>query len=167
MSQNADIYSSRFSIPERIMFFLNYDTIKTVWIGASEITQFEFLNNFFSGVLFVSLIVFLVNYRKKILKFFTLMGDNFNSGKIAAFYLSIVFIFALISAATLHVGYSIDEEDLLIIKENIAHRYVILSQILILFGFTLVISIFSASEYLVKKLKDKRFLSRINYELKN
>jgi len=158
VSQNADIYSSRFSPIERLSLFLNYDTINTVWKNASNITQNELLNSIFSIVLFVCASIFLVNFRKKILKFFTSMGDNFNSRKIAAFYLTIVFFVSVFSAATLHILYTIDEEnDLLIIKEKIIERYVLPTQILILFGFTLVFSIFSSVQFLINRLKDKEY----------
>ncbi len=166
LSQNPDIYSSRFSGFDRLILFLNFDTIYTVWNTASNITQNELLNHFFSSVLFVCSIVFLVNYRKKIIKFFNSGGDNFNSCKIAVLYLTIVFFISLISAATLHVGYTIDEEkDLLIIKERITDRYVILIQILILFGFTLVASLFSASQNLFNKIRDKRSQRSIEFVL--
>jgi len=158
VSRNADIYSSRFSPIERLSLFLNYDTINTVWKNASNITQNELLNSIFSIVLFVCASIFLVNFRKKILKFFTSMGDNFNSRKIAAFYLTIVFFVSVFSAATLHILYTIDEEnDLLIIKEKIIERYVLPTQILILFGFTLVFSIFSSVQFLINRLKDKEY----------
>jgi len=156
-SQNVDIYSSRFSTTERLTLFLNYDTINTVWEKASNITQSELLNTIFSNVLFVCAIIFLVNFRKKILRFFTSMGDNFNSRKIAAFYLTIIFLISILSASTLHILYSIDEEGLLIIHEKIIERYVLPTQILLLFGFTLVFSIFSAAQFLVNRLKDKAF----------
>ncbi len=165
MSQNTDIYASRFSGTERVTLFLNYDTINTVWEKASHITQSELLNKFFSNVLFVCSIIFLVNFRKKILEFFTSMGDNFNSRKIATFYLTLIFIISVLSASTLHIPYTIDEENLLTIHEKIINRYVLPTQILILFGFTLVFSIFPAAQFLINRVKDEQNTSRKKYGL--
>jgi len=157
LSQNPDIYSSRFSAFDRLVLFLNFDTINTVWNTMSNITQNELFNHLFFSILFGCSIVFLVNYRKKILKFFNSGGDNFNSGKIAVLYLTIIFFISLISAATLHIVYTIDEEkDLLVIEERITDRYVMLTQILILFGFTLVPSLFSPLQNLFNKMRGKR-----------
>jgi len=166
LSQNSEIYSSRFSIIDRLILFLNYDTIEIVWKTSTNISHYELLNNLFSGILVVSAIIFLITFRKEIRRFFMLKGDKFNSKKIAVFYLMIVFFISIISNATLHVDYTIDEDGLNI-KKKITDRYVIPTQILFLFGFTMVISIFSASEYFVRKFKDKHILSRKNYELKN
>ena len=148
--------------------FLNYDTAYTVWAATSEITQSELLNYLFSIVLLSCSIIFLINFRKKIIKFFTSGGDNFDSRKITAFYLTIVFFTAFVSAATLHIGYTINEEDsTLNIHERIADRKAMPTQILMMYGFTLVFSIFPALQFLANRINKKQSLRRENYALEN
>jgi len=137
--QNTSFYASRFNPLEKLILFLRFQTLETVWSSSTEITSNDHLNIFFTILLIGGFIASMFCYRKKILCVFLNKNNNLAESQITPIYLVLVFFISIVSATVFHIGYVIEENETLIINSGITVRYLIPIQTLLVFGIPLVL----------------------------
>ena len=142
---------TRFNPIEKITLFLTYDNIKLVWEKSVKITQNDTVDKLFlSGILIgMSFLVYDIVRRHQLLR---QLNYKFSQSSIAAIYLILVFFLNILNLTTYHISYSI-VNDTIVMSHNITLRYLISSQILLVFGFTYALSLLTKPGYYYLRAK--------------
>ncbi|OLC92250.1 MAG: hypothetical protein AUI92_05565 [Thaumarchaeota archaeon 13_1_40CM_3_38_6] len=142
---------TRFNPIEKITLFLTYDNIKLVWEKSVQVTQDDTVDKLFlSGIVIgMSFLVYNIMRRRQLLR---QLNYKFSQPYIVAIYLILVFFLNILNLTTYHIPYSI-VNDTILMSNKITLRYLIGSQILLVYGFTYALSLLTKPSYYY--LRDK------------
>lgn len=155
---------TRFNPVEKLVLSLTVDNITNVWQNVIDLTGIDLWNKILVVIGLLGTVIFVMNNKDKI--YTMIKNRRLEGGKSSKLliYLVIIFFLSLLSIIVFHIPYTIDTNGKIIFTDNITIRYLIVNQILFIYGIIYsFLALTSSPSSVIGTLKTKIFKIAKNF----